>query len=101
MGREALVCRIDLWKKCGKVFILVLTFCIPLCYYWNAESEVKKLSPRTGRPREENAKRSQIVVRLDDTDMQRLDACAERLKLTRAETMRIGLRTLYEDMKKE
>lgn len=82
-------------------FAKVLTFCIPVCYYWNAESEVKHLSPRTGRPIEENAKRTQVVVRLDNEDVQRLEACAKELNLTRAETMRKGLRVLYEGMKKE
>lgn len=58
------------------------------------------MSPRTGRPKEENAKRTQIVVRLNDEDVEKLDECAAEMHLTRAETMRQGLRVLHEGIKK-
>ena len=58
------------------------------------------MSPRTGRPKEENAKRTQIVIRLEDADVKKLDECCSRFEETRAETMRIALRKLFESIKK-
>lgn len=58
------------------------------------------ISPRTGRPKEENAKRTQVVVRLSDEDVEKLDECAKHLNETRAETLRVSLRTLHEAIKK-
>lgn len=58
------------------------------------------MSPRTGRPKSKNSKTTQIVVRMDEKDVKKLDECVKETKETRTETMRIAIRKLYEGIKK-
>ena len=56
------------------------------------------MSPRTGRPKSEKAKSTQIAVRFDYEDLERLDACVEKYQVTRAEAVRMAVRFLYSDI---
>lgn len=58
------------------------------------------MSPRTGRPKSERPKATQLGVRFTDEELKKLDECASHYQTTRAETLRIGLRKLYEAIKK-
>lgn len=56
------------------------------------------MSPRTGRPKAEKPKATQLAVRLDDELLGKLDQVAEHHKETRVDSMRRGIETLYADL---
>ena len=55
--------------------------------------------PRTGRPPVENPKSVKLQIRLDKSDMEKLDACAAREKTTRSEIVRRGINLIFKGMK--
>ncbi len=57
------------------------------------------MSPRTGRPKAENPKSTQIAVRLDNITLDKLDFVAQANSETRVETIRRGINTLYSELK--
>ena len=59
------------------------------------------MSPRTGRPKSDRPKATQLGVRLTNEELSQLDQCVSHYQVTRAEVLRLGLKKLYEDMKKE
>lgn len=65
-----------------------------------AESEVKSMSPRTGRPKSENPKDIMIRVRMDEDTVKMLDECADSLKSSRSEIIRAGVKKVYLGIKK-
>jgi predicted DNA-binding protein len=58
------------------------------------------MSPRTGRPKSEKPKQTQLGVRLDDEQLEQLDVVSSHYKETRAESIRRGIQKLYSDLKK-
>ena len=58
------------------------------------KSEVRTLSPRTGRPKAENPKIVDVKVRLDEKTNQELLAFCKENNVTRAEAIRRGILTL-------
>lgn len=58
------------------------------------------MSPRTGRPKSENPKSTQIVVRIDKDMVQKLDTVASANSETRVQTIRRGIDKLYSELKK-
>lgn len=59
--------------------------------YWNSIKGGENLSPRTGRPKIENALKNDIKVRLDDDlHAQLLDYC-EKNNTSKADTIRKAL----------
>ena len=59
------------------------------------------MSPRTGRPKSENPKTTQLAVRLDDETLKQLDEVAEKNSETRVETIRRGIKVLHSDLEKK
>jgi hypothetical protein len=59
------------------------------------------MSPRTGRPKSEKPKQTQLGVRFDDEQLKQLDVVANYYGETRAESIRRGVQKLYSDIKKE
>ncbi len=59
------------------------------------------MSPRTGRPKSDNPKTTQLAVRLDNKTLKRLDRVAEINSETRVETIRRGINKLYSELEKE
>lgn len=59
------------------------------------------MSPRTGRPKSENPKGTQLGVRLNDEQLEKLDAVSEHYKETRTDSLRRGIEKLYSEIKKE
>ena len=59
------------------------------------------MSPRTGRPKSENPKTTQLAVRLDDETLKQLDEVAEKNSETRVETIRRGIKVLHSDLDKK
>ena len=53
------------------------------------------MSPRTGRPKSDNAKGQFVGFRLDDEDIRQLDECCESRGLTRSELIRTMIREEY------
>ena len=66
--------------------------------YYNNIVELKKwgdeVSPRTGRPKAENPKSTDIKVRIDDETSKRLDEYCKAHSITRAEAIRRGIHLL-------
>lgn len=59
------------------------------------------MSPRTGRPKSEKPKSTQLAVRLDDETLCRLDEVAKANSETRVETIRRGINTLHSELQKK
>ncbi len=58
------------------------------------------MSPRTGRPKSNNPKSTQLAVRLDNDTLNKLDEVAKKNSETRVQTIRRGIDKLYSEMKK-
>lgn len=66
-------------KKC-------LTYGYPYCNIWVYESEVNKMSPRTGRPIVGNEpKNKRISLRATETTVRKFQECADNANLTQTE----------------
>ncbi len=59
------------------------------------------MSPRTGRPKSNNPKDTQLAVRLDDETLKQLDAVAAAYSETRVQTIRRGIKVLHSEMEKK
>lgn len=59
------------------------------------------MSPRTGRPKSENPKTTQLAVRLDSKTLEKLDEVSNANSCTRVETIRKGIETLYNELKQK
>lgn len=57
------------------------------------------MSPRTGRPKSENPKSTQLAVRLDEETLEKLDEVAKVNSETRVQTIRRGIEKLYSELK--
>lgn len=62
--------------------------------YRNTKSEVKTMSPRTGRPKSENPLNIDVKVRLDSDTSKRLDDYCKKHGITRTEAIRKGIHLL-------
>lgn len=58
------------------------------------------MSPRTGRPKLDNAKDARIGVRLDKETMRKLDEVAASKQESRSDVIRRGIEREYQDIKK-
>lgn len=59
------------------------------------------MSPRTGRPKSEKPKSTQLAVRLDDETLEKLDEVAKSNSETRVQTIRRGINKLHSELKKK
>ena len=57
------------------------------------------MSPKTGRPPAENPKGTMIRVRMDEETVKKLDHCAEVLKTSKSEIIRMGINKIAEETK--
>lgn len=53
---------------------------------------------KIGRPVSPDSKHTMFRVRLDDSSMNKLDECAEKLKLTRSDVVRQGIDRIHDDL---
>ncbi len=58
------------------------------------------MSPRTGRPKTDNPKSTQLAVRLDKSTLEKLDEVAKANSETRVGTIRRGIERLYSELKR-
>ena len=59
------------------------------------------MSPRTGRPKSDNPKSTQLAVRLDKETVKKLDEVAEANSETRVQTIRRGIEKLHSELEKK
>lgn len=70
-----------------------------IIYLWIQNKRGDKMSPRTGRPTD-NPKNLSTRVRLSDEDISMLEFCCEVTGKKKAEIIRLGIRKVYEGLKK-
>lgn len=58
------------------------------------------MTPRTGRPTD-NPKRHETRIRMSDKDIEMLNYCCEVTGKTKADIIRIGIRNVYNELKKK
>lgn len=58
------------------------------------------MSPRTGRPKIDNPKGTQLGVRLNKEQLEKLDIVSEHYNETRTDSLRRGIEKLYSEIKK-
>lgn len=59
------------------------------------------MSPRTGRPKSDNPKSTQLAVRLDEETVKKLDEVARANSETRVQTIRRGIEKLHSELNKK
>lgn len=67
--------------------------------YGRQKSEVRIMSPRTGRPTD-NPKNHKVTVRLDDEAVSILDAYCKQENIEKGEATRRGIKKLRDNIKK-
>lgn len=65
------------------------------------EKEVKKMSPRTGRPKSDNPKDIQLKIRADRQTIEDLDFCCEKSNSTRSDVIRLGIQKVKKDLEEK
>jgi hypothetical protein len=60
----------------------------------------QRMTPRTGRPTD-NPKRHETRIRMSDKDIEMLNYCCEVTGKTKADIIRIGIRNVYNELKKK
>lgn len=65
-----------------------------------AESEVYRMSPRTGRPPKEIKKNVSIGLRISEETAGELQWCAEQLNVSRTEVIERGIKKVADEIKK-
>lgn len=58
------------------------------------------MSPRTGRPPSLNPRRNDTRIRMTDEEVAMLETCCEVLGKTKADVIRLGIKKVYEEIKK-
>lgn len=59
------------------------------------------MSPRTGRPKSDNPKNTQIKIMADRETVESLEYCAEKLKRTKSDIIRLGIQKVKSEIKNE
>ncbi len=57
-------------------------------------------SKKTGRPTSDNPKNETIKIRVDQTILNKLDTCTEKLNTTRSDIVRRGIELMYKELQK-
>lgn len=58
------------------------------------------MSPRTGRPPKENPRKISLNLRLTEQEAQDIQDCADKLKMSRTDTIMKGIRLVKSEIKK-
>jgi len=59
------------------------------------------MSPRTGRPPKDDAKRNETRIRMNDEEVAKLNYCCEILGLTKTAVISNGIDRMYEEAQKQ
>lgn len=54
------------------------------------------MSPKTGRPKSDNAKGTMLRVRIDDDMVQKLEIASKNLNVTKSDVVRRGIESEYQ-----
>lgn len=57
------------------------------------------MSPRTGRPTKD-PKKHDTRIRMSDNDIMMLNYCVEKTGMTKADVIRLGIKEVYQKLKK-
>ena len=68
-------------------------------FMYHQKKGVDFLSPRTGRPTDD-PKKHETRIRMSDKDIEMLEYCCEKTGKTKADIIRMGIRSVYEQIKK-
>ena len=55
---------------------------------------------KAGRPKSENPLKDRIFVLVNEETKMQLDTCTEKLKMTRSDVVRKGIKTIYDSLEK-
>lgn len=58
------------------------------------------MSPRTGRPKSDNPKNTQVKFLADRQTVEDLDFCCEKLQKTKSDIIRMGIQKVKAEVKK-
>lgn len=58
------------------------------------------MTPRTGRPPSDNPKKNEYRIRMSDDELEILNHCCKKLKLTKADVVRLGIKKVYDELEK-
>lgn len=58
------------------------------------------MSPRTGRPPKENPRKINLNIRLTEQEANDIQECADKLNLSRTDTIMKGIRLVKSEMEK-
>lgn len=82
----------------------MLDFLSLIKYYTFRDSEsevIKKMSPRTGRPKADKPKRNEVMVRFDDDTFEQLNKYCKDHNVARTVAIRKGVSLLLESEQKK
>lgn len=72
-----------------------------LIYMQGQKKGSDKVSPRTGRPPKQGSSRNKdINIRLTEKELEDINECAEKLKLSRTDTIMKGIEKIKAELKK-
>ncbi len=79
-----------------------MTFCWNnnIIYIVGTKSEVRDLSPRTGRPPIDNPRNIRFTARLTSEEASMLQECADTLQISRTEVIVKGIQLVKSEMNK-
>ena len=85
------------WKNFEKP----LDFCTYICYnLCTGESEVKIMSPRTGRPTA-NKKTERLEIRLTPQEAEKLQYCADKMSVSKTDVINRGIDLVQAELDKK
>lgn len=58
------------------------------------------MSPRTGRPPKENPRNVNLNIRITNDEAKRIQECADKMNMTRTDTIMKGISMVEEELKK-
>lgn len=69
-----------------------------MCHANRARSEVRAVSPRTGRPKLENAKKARMSLKFSKDEAELLQECAERMRTSRTQVIIKGIKLVRAEL---
>lgn len=81
--------------------LLGVDFLYTLIYNGCIESEVRTISPRTGRPPKEIIKSERMQIRLTKETAEKLQRCATQMDVSRSEVVEYGIDLVAAELQKK
>ena len=58
------------------------------------------MSPRTGRPTSDNARKHKVETRMNEEELEKLNYCCNATNMSRSEVIRMGIDNVYSSLRK-